>query len=197
MSKKNWKVTTKMPELPDLDEGERLLDMFDQQNADINLLNLVDEEMIRLGGSKMYFYKYYQTQDYDPVYMESRSKPIAKQAIAIYGHYDPVSMSEELTQFGIELKNDQLFTFNKSYIERKLGRPVIPGDVVKPAFQNQRYEIFEVVEDSFEAYGVYHLVCSAKLLRDSSDIQDEPLTQTSDEVGGFIDDFDQDPNFRY
>jgi hypothetical protein len=197
MSKKNWKVTTKMPELPDLDEGERLLDMFDQQNADINLLNLVDEEMIRLGGSKMYFYKYYQTQDYDPVYMESRSKPIAKQAIAIYGHYDPVSMSEELTQFGIELKNDQLFTFNKSYIERKLGRPVIPGDVVKPAFQNQRYEIFEVVEDSFEAYGVYHLVCSAKLLRDSSDIQDEPLTQTSDEVGGYMGDFDQDPNFRY
>jgi len=197
MSKKNWKVTTRMPELPDLDEGERLLDMFDQQNADINLLNLVDEEMIRLGGSKMYFYKYYQTQDYDPVYMESRSKPIAKQAIAIYGHYDPVSMSEELTQFGIELKNDQLFTFNKSYIERKLGRPVIPGDVVKPAFQNQRYEIFEVVEDSFEAYGVYHLVCSAKLLRDSSDIQDEPLTQTSDEVGGYMGDFDQDPNFRY
>ena len=197
MSKKNWKVTTRMPELPDLDEGERLLDMFDQQNADINLLNLVDEEMIRLGGSKMYFYKYYQTQDYDPVYMESRSKPIAKQAIAIYGHYDPVSMSEELTQFGIELKNDQLFTFNKSYIERKLGRPVIAGDVVKPAFQNQRYEIFEVVEDSFEAYGVYHLVCSAKLLRDSSDIQDEPLTQTSDEVGGYMGDFDQDPNFRY
>ena len=186
MSKKNWKVTTRMPELPDLDEGERLLDMFDQNNADINLLNLVDEEMIRLGGSKMYFYKYYQTQDYDPVYMESRSKPIAKQAMTVYGHYDPVSMSEELTQFGIELKNDQLFTFNKSYIERKLGRPVIAGDVVKPAFQNQRYEIFEVVEDSFEAYGVYHLVCSAKLLRDSSDIQDEPLTQTSDEVGGFV-----------
>ena len=71
MSKKNWKVTTKMPELPDLDEGERLLDMFDQQNADINLLNLVDEEMIRLGGSKMYFYKYYQTQDYNPEFIHA------------------------------------------------------------------------------------------------------------------------------
>ena len=197
MSKKNWKVTTRMPELPDLDEGDRLLDMFDQDNADINLLNLVDEEMIRLGGSKMHFYKYYQTQDYDPVYMESRSKPISKQALTVYGHYDPVSMSEELTQFGIELKNDQLFTFNKSYIERKLGRAIIPGDVVKPAFQNQRYEIFEVVEDSFEAYGVYHLVCSAKLFRDSSDIQDEPLTQTSEEVGDFVGDFEKDPNFRY
>jgi len=94
-------------------------------------------------------------------------------------------MSEELTQFGIELTNDQLFTFNKSYIERKLGRSVIPGDVIKPFFQDQRYEIFEVVEDSFESYGVYHLVCSAKLLRDAPDVQDTPLTQVSDELGGY------------
>ena len=117
--------------------------------------------------------------------MESRNKPISKTPITVHGHYDPVAMSEELTQFGIELTNDQLFTFNKSYIEKKLGRSVIPGDVIKPMFQEQKYEIFEVVEDSFEAYGVYHLVCSAKLLRDSDDIQDTPLTRVSDDVGGY------------
>jgi len=47
------------------------------------------------------------------------------------------------------------------------------------------YEIFEVVEDSFESYGVYHLVCSAKLLRDTPTIQDTPITDTSEEVGGY------------
>ena len=185
MAKKNWKVTTKLPELPDLDGEDSLLSLFDQNNADINLFNLVDDEMIRLAGSKFSFYKYNQTDDFDPVYMESRNKPIAKIAITVHGHYDPISMSEELTQFGIELTNDQLFTFNKSYIERKLGRSVIPGDVIKPYFQNQRYEIFEVVEDSFESYGVYHLVCSAKLLRDAPDVQDTPLTEVSDELGGY------------
>ena len=142
MKNKNYKVTTKLPELPDLDEGEGLLNLFDQDNPDINLFNLVDDEMIRLAGSKFLSYKYYQT-------------------------------------------NDQLFTFNKSYIERKLGRSVIPGDVIKPMFQEQKYEVFEVVEDSFEAYGVYHLVCSTKLLRDSDDIQDTPLTRVSDDVGGY------------
>jgi hypothetical protein len=183
--KKNWKVTTDVPELPEIDGEESLLNLFDQQNADINLFNLVDDELIRLAGSKFYFYKYYQSQEYDEVYMESRNKPIAKKPIVVHGHYDPISMSEELTQFGIELTNDQLFTFNKSYIERKLGRSVIPGDVIKPVFQNQSYEIFEVVEDSFEAYGVYHLVCSAKLLRDAPTIQDNPLPQVSDELGGY------------
>ena len=185
MAKKNWKVTTKLPELPDLDGEDSLLSLFDQNNADINLFNLVDDEMIRLAGSKFSFYKYNQTDDIDPVYMESRNKPIAKIAITVHGHYDPISMSEELTQFGIQMTNDQIFTFNKSYIERKLGRRVIPGDVIKPFFQDQRYEIFEVVEDSFESYGVYHLVCSAKLLRDAPDVQDTPLTEVSDELGGY------------
>ena len=117
--------------------------------------------------------------------MESRNKPISKEPLLVHGHYDPVSMTENLTQFGIELENEQLFTFNKSYIERKLGRNVIPGDVIKPAFQNQRYEIFQVVEDSFESYGVYHLVCSAKLLRDAETSHDEPLTDKSEAPGGY------------
>ena len=55
-------------------------------------------------------------------------------------------------------------------------------------FQDQDYEIFEVVEDSFESYGVYHLVCSAKLLRDAPDVQDAPLTEVSDELGGYAGD---------
>lgn len=186
MAKKNYKVTTKVPQLTEIDdEGESLLNLFDPNNADINLFNLVDDELIRLAGSKFNFYKYYQTDDFDPVYMESRNKPIAKNSIVVHGHYDPISMSEELTQFGIELTNDQLFTFNKSYIERRLGRSVIPGDIVRPFFQDQSYEIFEVVEDSFEVYGVYHLVCSAKLLRDAPDVQDTPLTEVSDELGGY------------
>ena len=183
--KKNFKVTTDLPQLPDLDGEESLLSLFDQNNADINLFNLVDDEMIRLAGSKFYFYKYQQSEYFDPVYMESRNKPISIQPIVVHGYYEPIAMSENLTQFGIELVNDQVFTFNKSYIERKLGRSVIPGDVIKPAFQDQRYEIFEAVEDSFEVYGVYHLVCSARLLRDTPEIQDEPLLDMSDPLGGY------------
>jgi|TARA_E500000305_G_scaffold74806_1_gene60586 hypothetical protein len=185
VNRKNYKVSTELPELPDLDGEDSILSLFDQTNPDINMFNLVDDEMIRLAGSKMYFYKYYQTEDFDPVYMEARNKPVAKQPIVVHGHYDPVSLSEELTQFGIELTNDQLFTFNKSYIERKLNRSVIPGDIIKPQFQDQMYEIFEVVEDGFEAYGVYHLVCSARLLRDAPDVQDTPLMDVSDELGGY------------
>jgi hypothetical protein len=183
--KKNYKVTTKLPELPDIDTGDSELSLFDQTNPDINLFNLVDDEIIKLSGSKMYFYKYNQSEDFDPVYMESRNKPISKIPIIVHGHYEPAALTQNLTNFGIELSNDQIFTFNKSYIERKLGRPIIAGDVLKPFFQDQKYEIVQVAEDSFESYGVYHLVCNAKLLRDNPDIQDTVYKDTSEPLGGY------------
>ena len=118
--------------------------------------------------------------------MEARNKPIATDPIVVHGHYEPTVLEENLTQFGIELTNDQLFTFNKSYIERLIGRSVIPGDVIKPQFQNQKYEVFQVQEDSFQSYGVYHLVCSAKLLRDSEDVQDTPLSKTNESLDPYL-----------
>jgi len=184
MSKKNFKVGVTPPPLPQLEDSTGQLNFFDPANPDINLFNLVDDEMIKISGSEILYYAYLQGEtQFDEVYMEARNKPIAKEPILIYGHYEPKVLEENLSQFGIELTNDQIFVFNKSYIEQKINGEIKPGDVLKPRFQNQKYEIIEVQEDSFEIYGVYHLACTAKLLRDSADVQDTPLTQTSESMG--------------
>ena len=167
--------------VPSTDDYESPFRLFNKIN-DQNLFNLIDEEQIKLGGSPLMIYKYYQNKDIDDVYGEERNKTISVAPIRIYGHYEPKPIEENLTQFGIELTNDQQFTFNKSYVERRLGRPLIAGDIIKPEFQNLKYEIYEVQEDSFESYGVYHLLCSAKLLRDSQDIHQQQ-TPTSDQIG--------------
>lgn len=166
--------------LPDTDEYESPFRLFNKV-ADQNLFNIVDQEQIKLAGSPLLVYKYFQSVDIDDVYGEERSKSIAVEPIRIWGHYEPKPIEENLTQFGIELTNDQQFTFNKSYVERKLGRPLMAGDIIKPEFQNLKYEVFEVQEDSFEMYGVYHLLCSAKLLRDAQDIHQQ-IVPTSDEI---------------
>jgi hypothetical protein len=160
------------------------LSLFDQRNPDIGFFNLVDEEQIRLSGSKINYFKYSRSTEYDEVYMEQKNKPIARSPIILYAHYDPKVIEENLTQFGIQLTSDQLFTFNKSYVERRIGRAPIPGDLIQPHFQKVMYEIIEVQEDSFEAYGVYHYICTAKVLRDSEDVQATPLTDTSNPLGG-------------
>ena len=184
MSNKNYKVDVSPPPLPQLEESTGELSFFDPANPDINLFNMVDDEMIKISGSQILYYQYVRGEDqYDEVYMEARNKPLSKQPILVYGHYEPKVLEENLTQFGIELTNDQVFVFNKSYMEQRIRGHLKPGDVLQPKFQNQKYEIIEVQEDSFELYGVYHLVCAAKLLRDSADVQDTPLTETSDKLG--------------
>lgn len=164
---KKFKVTTPMPPIPDIDAGDSMLSFYDKTNPDINLFNLVDDEMIRISGSKLYYYKYMRTEaSFDDVYMEERSKVINDQPIVVHAFYAPKPMEEDLGQFGITVENDQIFTFNKSYIEQKIGRTPIPGDVVMTHFQKVKYGIFQVQENSFDMYGVYHVNCIAKVYRD-------------------------------
>jgi len=188
MSKKPYKVTTKVPPLAgeEIDSG---LSLFYQVNSDIGLFNLVDDEQIRLSGSKVLFYKYMRSTDnHDDVYMEERNKTISYEGVEVWAHYDPKPVEENLGEFGIELENEQIFVFNKSHVEQKIGRTPFPGDVIKPIFQNQKYEIFEVQEDEFHVYGVYHLNCFAKLLREHEDIQDTPNYDESQDAGGWMGD---------
>lgn len=182
--KKKFKVTTKV-QSQDSDEGS-MLNLFDQQNPDISLFNSIDAEIIRLSGSEFLFYKFMQSEEFDDVYMEGQNKTISKIPIKVVGHYEPKVMEESLEKFGIQISNDQLFIFNKSYIEKKLGRIPIPGDVIEPIFQKIKYNIFEVQEEGFEAYGIYHISCSAKILRDSEDVQDAQIESSHDPLQGYL-----------
>lgn len=146
------------------------LGLFDLLNPDITLLNYVDDELIKLGGSELWIYKYHQDESFDDLYDEHRAKTYDPNPHVVFGHYDPRPIEENLTEFGIEVTNDQQFIFNKDYIVRVLGRPLIAGDVVKPRFQDLYYEVYEVQEDSFEAYGVYHLRASAKVFRETEGV---------------------------
>jgi hypothetical protein len=146
------------------------LNMFDTRNPDTRLFDSIDGEMVKLAGSELLIFRYTRDENYDNLYDEHSGKVIFHTPVTIFGHYDPRPIEEELGEFGIELTNDQIFTFNKTSIENSIGRPLIPGDVIRPKFQNIYYEIFEVQEDSFEAYGVFHLVCAAKVLRDAENL---------------------------
>jgi len=160
-----------------------LLNLYDLDNPNIELFNLVDDELIRLGGSKILLYKFYRREGLaDDVYGEDSMKAISNEPIVMQGHYEPQALEENLTEFGIEVTSDQLFTFNKSYAEKIVGRPLIPGDILQPEFQNLKYEVYEVQEDSFEVYGVYHLVCAARILRDDVEITREDQAFGEDEV---------------
>lgn len=177
------KVTTPpLHTIQDTDESS-MLNLFDRNNNDKNLFNLIDDEIIRLSGSEILLFKYSESDDIHDVYKEAKRKIISPTPIKLFGNYDPRPIEESVTQFGVEVQNDQVFVFNKSYVESKIGRAIIPGDILKPVFQAMKFEVFQVQEDSFEAYGVYHLMVHARLLRDSSTIHNEDFN-LSETLGG-------------
>jgi len=179
---KRFKVSRQMDGLPEL-QGATPLSFFDPSNPDVNLFNLVDDEVIRITGSPLNYYKSFVEEDYDDVYLEARNRTVASEPIKVHGFYEPSVVEETLSQFGIEITNDQMFVFNKSYIEKMLSREPKIGDQIKPYFQNIKYEVIEVQEDSFEMYGVYHSVLTAKILRDDEETVNEIITETAPDVG--------------
>ena len=183
---RRFKVNREMPKLPKV-EGATPLSFYDPENPDVNLFNLVDDEIIRISGSPLHYFKAFVSESFDDVYMEARNKTISSEPITVHGFYEPSVVEEVLSNFGIELSNDQMFVFNKTYIESTLGRSPEIGDQIKPHFQNQKYEITEVQEDSFEMYGVYHLVCTAKILREDEPTLNQPTTDRADDIGGYLD----------
>lgn len=183
---RRFKVNRQMPNLPKVDGGTPL-SFFDPENPDVNLFNLIDDEIIRIAGSPLHYFKSFISEDFDDVYLESKNKTISSEPIVVHGHYEPSVVEEVLSNFGIELTNDQLFVFNKSYIEAALGRQPLIGDQIKPQFQNQKYEITEVQEEGFEMYGVYHMACTTKLLRDDKATLNQDTSDRVDDIGGYLD----------
>jgi hypothetical protein len=176
-----YKVNTPPTNIPE--ERDARLSLFKKKN-DKNLFNMIDSENIKLSGSKIKVYKYIKSNDIDDIYMESRQKTISPEPVIVWGHFDPRPIEENLSQFGVEVQYDQVFNFNKSYVENILGSPIEIGDVLEPEFQDIKFEVYEVQEDSFEAYGVYHLLVHAKVLRDTQDIHNEDYFDRSDNKGG-------------
>jgi len=152
------------------EEDKDAFRLFDIENPDINLFNSIDDELIKVAGSELHVFKYEQDDDYDTLYNERRDKAYQAKPVTVYGQYDPRAIEENLTEFGIEITNDQFFTFNKDYLLDKLKRKLLPGDLIKPVFQNVYYEVFEVQEDRFDVYGVYHLVASARIFREAEKV---------------------------
>jgi len=181
MGKKQFRTNHKIVDRPE-EASNGILNLFDLENPDIELFNVVDEELIRIAGSPIYLYKFLESKANDDIYQEDTMKAISQDPDLLWGHYEPKPIDENITEFGIVLENDQTFTFNKAYAERVLGRPPMAGDILQPKFQNLKYEIYEVQEDSFDVYGVYHFLCWAKVLRDDDNITREDEAFPQDEV---------------
>jgi hypothetical protein len=150
------------------------LNLFDETNPDLQLFNIVDQELISLAGSEFYYYKFHPDDNYDKTFNEERIKQYSNK-ILVKGHYSPFPIGEEITKFGIQMVNENTFTFNREYIREKIGRYPIPGDAIQPRFQSVMFEVIEAQEESFQSYGVYHILVTGRIRKELQSLITESI----------------------
>ena len=64
---KNFKANVNIPEV-EIVNTDSELSLYDKNNPDINLFNLIDEENIRLSGSKINYHKFHHFEELNLVH---------------------------------------------------------------------------------------------------------------------------------
>lgn len=97
-------------------------------------------EQFYVGGVGLYIYKYMgpKTTDQkestiqDFLLLENRDRKYDTDIYELRGHYQPNNLDFDLSQFGLFLQNDTVFmTFHYNDMIERLGRKLMPGDVIE------------------------------------------------------------------
>lgn len=134
------------------------LTQFDPLSQDINLLNSYDEEIIRIGGSPLFYYEVFiQFQTMDKLYLEDRGKLWSPVPIQIYGYYEPIEPQNPSTAFGIDGVGDVMFECNHAAVLRAIGHPPKRGSRIQTPHLNEFWVVVDVRLTQFQLWSAFRL----------------------------------------
>jgi hypothetical protein len=94
------------------------IQQFDPESPDHKLFNSWDEEIIRMGGSPIFYYEVFiQTATMDPLYMEDRSKIWSPVPLQLQALYEPIPSQNAMGAFGFDGPDEMIFELNYNFPE--------------------------------------------------------------------------------
>lgn len=100
------------------------MQQFDPENPEHCLFNLWDEEVIRIGGSPIFYYEVFiQIGSLDRLYREDRGKLWSNHPIQLWAVYEPVPPQNFQNVFGIDSPDEMVFELNYQAVLRDVGHP--------------------------------------------------------------------------
>ena len=135
---------------------------FDDGLPEHELFNTWDEEAIKIGGTPLFYYELFiDTNNIDPIYLESRAKIYSPNPIQLYGYYEPVASQNMQTAFGIDSPDEMIFEMNYRAVLRDVGHVPKIGSRIFSPFLKENWVIIERKTAEFKMYQVLHvqLIC--------------------------------------
>jgi hypothetical protein len=142
---------------------------FDDGLPEHDLFHIWDEESIKIGGSPIFYYELFiDTNNVDPLYLESRTKLFNPHAVQLYGVYEPVPSQNMQTAFGIDSPDEMIFEFNYRAVLRDLGHVPKIGSRLFTPFLKENWVIIERKTGEMKMYGVVRLQCICQRFQEDS-----------------------------
>ncbi len=155
------------------------IQQFDPESPDKNLFNLWDQEAIKQGGSPVYYYQVFITQQaIDPLYQESRAKVWSQHPIELFCFYEPISSTNNLGMFGIDSPDEIVFEFNYAAVLEALGKlPQIGSRIFTPHLR-ENWEVIQCNPGEYKGWNVLRLQMICRRFQESLTTGEGKVTQS-------------------
>lgn len=153
------------------------MQQFNPESTTHDLLNIWDEEVIRMGGIPIIYYEVFiNTANIDKLYVESRSKIFSDQGIQLYGYYEPIGSQAHQNMFGIDSLDEITFEFNYRSVLKTLGHPPKVGSRMFTPHKQENWQIVDRKTGEFGFWGELRLLLTCQRYQESSTTGDGRVT---------------------
>jgi hypothetical protein len=119
------------------------LGLYSPNNPDHSLMDRIDMEAIKMGGSPILYYRVIiKGAKVDPLYHEIRDKLYAP-PVEICSVFSPPTPLQNQDQFGIDSPTDVLFTFNLTNFTTTAGELPTTGSLIFTVVDRNWWEIIQ------------------------------------------------------
>jgi hypothetical protein len=151
---------------------------FDPENPEHSLFNMWDEEIIKIGGSPIFYYEVFiQSGSVDPVYHEDRGKIFSNNPIPLYCLYEPIPSKNQMSAFGIDSPDEMIFEFNYAAVLAAIGHEPKIGSRLYTPHLREDWVIIQRNRGEFKMWGGLRLQILAQKFQESVTTGEGRVTQ--------------------
>jgi hypothetical protein len=154
------------------------LQQFDPENPEFDLFNSLDQEIIQIGGTPLFYYEIFiNLNNVDELYVEARDKLWANNPIQLYGYYDPIPSQNAMGAFGIDSPDEMMFEFNyRSVLAALKHAPKIGARIFSP-HKRENWIVIQRNVEVFKLWGEIRLQVMCQRFQESLTTGEGKVTQ--------------------
>lgn len=154
------------------------MQQFDPENPEHHLFNAWDEEVIKIGGSPIFYHEVFiQPGTTDSQYWEDRGKVFSPIGVQLWCYYEPLNQTNSQGAFGFDGADDMLFEFNYQSVLQAIGHPPKMGSRLFTPHKSENWIIVERKLDQFKLWGEIRLQIVCQRFQESVTTGEGKVTQ--------------------